>query len=118
MHTFLRLLFGLVFLAFLLPAPILSAAPPPARGPVPVLKVGYLPLPGELYKDERGLYRGIAFEYLSTVASYMGCALTFNEGTDEENLQRLQAGEVDLVPTATPMEPGTEHRLHHLQGRG
>ena len=104
MRTFLRLLSGLVFLAFLLTAPILSAAPPPARGPVPVLKVGYLPLPGELYKDERGLYRGIAFEYLSTVASYMGCALTFTEGNDEENLQRLQAGEVDLVPTATPMD--------------
>ena len=104
MSKLFRILQGLVFLAlFLYPHP-LGAAPPPPPLPklqtVPVLRVGYVPLPGVFFKDEHGLYKGIAFEYLSTVASYMNCSLDFSPGTEEENLEKLAAGELDLVPTA------------------
>ena len=88
-------------LVFSCPSAIASGPPPhplPDTKPVPMLKVGYTNSPGELVKDDHGLYKGIVFEYLSTVASYMGCGLEFSEGTPEENLQRLAAGEVDIVP--------------------
>ena len=103
MHKLLRILAGLFFLALFLPA----VATPPVQAevkPVPVLRVGYMPLPGIFFKDEHELYRGMAFEYLSTVSSYMGCAMDFSVGTEKGNLEKLQAGELDLVPTPAAHE--------------
>ena len=87
-------------LCLALPLPASASAPPSS---VPLLKVGYTSTPGQFLKDDRGLYQGVAYEYISTVASYMGCRLEFHEGTPEENLQKLRAGELDLVPCETPL---------------
>lgn len=101
MRNLLRTLAGLFFLCLFLPAVSVFAASAPEVQTVPVLRVGYVPLPGVFFKDEHELYRGIAFEYLSTVSSYMGCALDFHAGTEKDNLEKLKAGELDLAPTAT-----------------
>ncbi len=101
MHKLLRIWAGFFFLCLFLPAVSVFAAPAsvPEVQTVPVLRVGYVPLPGVFFKDEHDLYRGIAFEYLSTVSSYMGCALDFYAGTEKDNLEKLRAGELDLAPT-------------------
>ncbi|MBO6290829.1 MAG: EAL domain-containing protein [Selenomonas sp.] len=101
MRRLLRTLAGLFFLALFLPAVAALSAPSvqAEMKPVPVLRVGYMPLPGVFFKDEHELYKGTAFEYLSTVSSYMGNALDFSAGTEKDNLEKLQAGELDLVST-------------------
>ena len=86
---------------FLLAAP--SPPPLPKAEEVPTLRVGYTTTPGQFFQDESGLYNGMTFEYLSTVTSYMGCAMEFQEGTLEENLKKLRTGELDLVPTEEPL---------------
>lgn len=96
-------LLGVLFACF--PSPQ-EAAPQPSTlsqaARSTVLRVGYSTTPGQFYRDERGLYGGMTFEYLSTIASYMGCTMEFHEGTPEENLEKLRQGELDLLPAAEP----------------
>ena len=106
-EAFRAMVTAVFFLAlFFIPHTLSEAVTPsmPESQSVPVLQVGFVPLPGVFFKDEHGLYKGIAFEYLSTVASYMNSALDFTPGTEEENLAKLAAGELDMAPTAMAHE--------------
>ena len=68
----------------------------------PELRVGFTGTTegAPLWQDKRLLYRGIAFEYVETLATYLNRRTTYTSGTMEENLLRLNAGSIDMIVLA------------------
>lgn len=67
-----------------------------------MLRVGYTPEEGYLYQDEDGCYSGYAYEYLEFMAPYGNWRLEFVPGSRQECLDRLQQGEIDVIPGIMP----------------
>ena len=66
--------------------------------PRPTLRVGYTGIPGYIARDYQQRYKGVAYEYLEALATYLGVSLEYVPGAFEENLLRLQTGTIDLLP--------------------
>ena len=66
--------------------------------PRPTLRVGYTSIPGYLSRDYQHHYKGVAYEYLEALATYLGVNLEYVPGTFEENTLRLQIGTIDMMP--------------------
>lgn len=50
-----------------------------------------------IWQDKRLLYRGIAYEFIETLSTYLHRRTTYTNGTMEENLLRLKAGSIDMI---------------------
>lgn len=91
---------GIVFLCVL--AAFLPARLSSAEMSRTILRVGYVDIPAYLSMDENGSYRGYAYEYMENLADYGGWRMEYVPGTRAECLQRLLAGEVDVIPGSFP----------------
>lgn len=62
------------------------------------IRVGYRDMPNLLTKDENGEYSGILYDFMETVAAYAGVNIVYVEGDERENYDRLERGEIDILP--------------------
>lgn len=92
---------------FLLTASTVAAETPPT------LRVGYTSMPGYLSRDYKYHYKGVAYEYLEAIATYLGVTLEYIPGTEEENTLRLQIGTIDMMPA--PNTPPSNSPASGLQ---
>lgn len=67
-----------------------------AEGKKQVVRVGYADTSAFLYKNTDGTYSGAAYEYLRALAMYNGWEYEFVSGTEQEGLERIKKGELDL----------------------
>lgn len=63
----------------------------------PTLCVGYTCTHGYLSCDEDGCYRGMIYESMEALATYLGATMKYIPGTPEENARRLQSGSIDIL---------------------
>ncbi len=88
------------------------------------LRVGVVREPGCLMLDDKGYYSGYTYEYMQTLAEYGNWTFVYIEGSWQKNLERLQHGEIDLLPgvgdTAKNREQMVLSRLpmgrRHIEG--
>ena len=70
-----------------------------------VLRVGIRPLgDGGITQDAQGNFYGLETDFMQTLASYAGMDATFVPGTWEENVARLDAGDIDTI-AGVPQSP-------------
>lgn len=69
--------------------------PPQAKR---VFRAGFYENPPKIYTDEDGQIAGFWPEILNYIATQEGWQIEWVPGTWEENLARLQAGEIDVLP--------------------
>ncbi|WP_144375281.1 transporter substrate-binding domain-containing protein [Thiolapillus brandeum] len=72
----------------------------------PNIRVGMDPVwPPVEYRDENGQYKGMASDYISLVASWMGIHLDMQkELARTDILKQVKAGEIDLLPAVVKSE--------------
>jgi signal transduction histidine kinase len=103
------LLFGLSGLALL-------RASPAEAFPVndnPVVKVGIYENAPKVFTDESGRPAGIFVDVIQSIAKSEGWTLEYVNGTFAEGLQRLESGEIDLMPdVALTTERATKYSFH------
>jgi len=63
-----------------------------------IVRVGFYENPPKLYTDESGQITGFFPEILAVIAEQEDWKLEYVPGTWSENLTRLEAGEIDLMP--------------------
>ncbi len=91
----LRLVFVLTLIVvFALPAGAFRDTRVKADGQV--VKVGYVPS-DNFVKEKDGQYTGYCVDYLEEIAVYTGWTYEYVSGSWEECLQRVEAGEIDIV---------------------
>jgi PAS domain S-box-containing protein len=73
-----------------------------------VVRVGFYENPPKLYTDEAGRITGFFPEILAVIAEQEGWKLEYVPGTWGENLIRLEAGEIDLMPDVAYSEERAE----------
>ncbi len=73
-----------------------------AAEPAPVIRVGYYENPPKVYRDASGRPAGIFPEFLNHVAQLCGWRLDWQFGVWTDCLQRLEAGELDLMVDVAP----------------
>ena len=99
---------------------LVCAAPSAASAGRTQIRVGYTDVPGFFSKDGMNIYNGRAYEYLETIADYLHIDNIYTEGTRQENLERLAAGEIDCIPCPLPYEDGQivslqlDHRIGYI----
>ena len=83
---------------------LVCAAPSAASAGRTQIRVGYTDVPGFFSRDGMNIYNGRAYEYLETIAVYLHIDNIYTEGSEQENLERLAAGEIDCIPCPLPYE--------------
>jgi PAS domain S-box-containing protein len=91
-HKWLRLLVPCMVVAALFTQAMAADKQPRA------VRVGVYENPPMLYTDSAGSVKGIDVEILKGIAEKNGWSLDYVPGTWSENLARVQAGEIDLLP--------------------
>ena len=91
--------FLLILAACLLPGTLAAA-----EDTRPVLRIGYLDMPGYMTKDDKGYYTGYVYDYMQALAAYGGWRFEYVRGSWGECMERLQSGQIDILPgvIATP----------------
>lgn len=65
-----------------------------------VVRVGYMDYDGFIIKQSDGTYAGYGAEYLSKISEYTGYKYEYIYGTGTELLDKLKAGDIDLICNA------------------
>jgi len=88
------MIFALVLFAVLLMPSRYPALPTPRKGPI---RVGYYENRPMVFQDEHGRPRGVYVEIMTDIARREGWRLEYVYGSWEENLNRLESGEIDVL---------------------
>ena len=85
-----------LLILFVLLSLFLSAWTPPQE--IRVIRAGLYENPPKIYTDENGNATGFWPTLLEAIAEDEGWQIVWVPGTWDENLARLEAGEIDLLP--------------------
>ncbi|WP_177220897.1 EAL domain-containing protein [Selenomonas sp. GACV-9] len=81
-------------------ASLLAMLPTASAHERQLLRVGYTDKPGYLVFDANHYYHGMLYESIESIATYLGANIIYVPGSLEENRQRLQSGDIDIIASS------------------